>query len=228
MIPIYILVQTSASFVGEKMEKVIQCLEKMREILAFTLETSHSTFVSLILFNSSAETVISMEPLRTFQIPPIVASSETEASFASVISALMTSYDTDIVKTTSCKKADSILVMFSDGILTDEPSTLQTTLEKFNSKYSTKFANGICCYINSGTDSKKDQEQKCDVLKRHFSAMFHDVLKQEESLPDFIKAVQTVDDLSLEACSSLSMVRFLEEVLRALNCKLVFKIPYLS
>lgn len=225
LFPIYILVQTSASFIGEKTEKVIHCLELMKQILATTVETRNSAFVSLITFNSSAETVVPMEPIRAFQIPPIVASSETEASFASAISALMTSYDTDIVKKTSCKKADPILIMFSDGILTDEPSTLQTTLEKFNLNYSRKFANGCCFCINSCTDPEKDRELNCEVLKKHFSAMFHDVLKQEESLPDFIKAVQTVDDLSWETYSSLSIVKSLEGDLRALDCS-TFTIPY--
>lgn len=225
LLPIYILVQTSASFIGEKTEKVTHCLELMKQILATTVETRDSAFVSLITFNSSAETVVPMEPIRAFQIPPIVASSETEASFASAISTLMTSYDTDIVKKTSCKKADPILVMFSDGILMEEHSTLQITLEKFNLNYSRKFANGFCFCINSCTDQEKDRELNCDVLKKHFGTMFRDVLKQEENLPDFIKNVQDVDDLSWETYSSLRIVQFMADDLRALDCS-AFTIPY--
>lgn len=158
MIPIYILVQTSASFVGEKMEKVIHCLEKMREILAITVETRHSTFVSLILFNSTAEIAVKLTPIKGFQIPKLQVGGMT--SYVDALSTLMACYNTDVIKRTASNRESAdykpILLIFSDGAPTDSSSSLRVAIEDFKANHARKFGSCVCLYAHNSTDPESE------------------------------------------------------------------------
>ena len=157
-LPIYILVDTSGSMDGEKIEKVKSGLEGMKQVLSTTVETRNSTFVSLILFNSSAEIAAKLTPIRGFQIPNLQAGGRT--SYVDALSTLMACYNTDIVKRTASNQDSAdykpILLMFSDGAPTDDTSPLRTAIDDFKNNHYRKFGACICFYAHSSSDSESE------------------------------------------------------------------------
>ena len=157
-LPIYILVDTSGSMEGEKIEKVKSGLEGMKRVLSTTIETQDSTFVSLILFNSSAEIAVKLTPIRGFQIPNLTAGGMT--SYADALSTLVACYNTDVVKRTASNQGSAdykpILLMFSDGAPTDSSSTLRAAIEDFQTNHARKFGACVCFYAHSSSDSESE------------------------------------------------------------------------
>lgn len=157
-LPIYILVDTSGSMKGEKIDQVGKGLVEMRKILGSEAITRSSAWVSLITFNSSAEVTVKLSAINEFQIPKLEAAGMT--SYVNALSTLMACYNTDIIKRTKDNQESAdykpILVIFSDGAPTDSSSELRTAVDGFQSNNARKFGACICFYAHSSSDSESE------------------------------------------------------------------------
>lgn len=157
-LPIYILVDTSGSMKGEKIEQVAKGLETMKGTFLTTMETQDSTFVSLILFNSTAEIAVKLTPIQGFQIPNLQVGGMT--SYVDALSTLMACYNTDVIKRTASNKESAdykpILLIFSDGAPTDSSSSLRVAIEDFKANHARKFGACVCFYAHSSKDPESE------------------------------------------------------------------------
>lgn len=153
-LPIYILVDTSGSMKGEKIEKVAEGLVTMKGIFSTTMETQDSTFVSLILFNSTAEIAVKLTPIQGFQIPNLQVGGMT--SYVNALSTLMACYNTDVKKRTASNQGSAdykpILLIFSDGAPTDSSAKLRGAIEDFKANHARKFGACVCFYAHSSSE----------------------------------------------------------------------------
>ena len=227
--PIYILVGVSGSLIEEKTDKIKDCLEILKEELLCGVLT-RSSFVTIILFNSTAEVAMRMMPLRNLQIPNLQVSGGGEHSFADAIDTLMQCYDADTIKRVmspdnyDTADRESMLFVISDGVFAKKPEALQV-IGKFNSKYSRKFTNACCVCVHASSASKEDRTLRCENLRHLVEAMFRDVIEQENNLPEFMKNTFDVDDLSPAAYASLRACQYMESIGKACDFS-VFTIPY--
>lgn len=119
-LPVYLLLDTSGSMMGEPIESVKNGVQTMISALRqdpYALETA---YLSIITFSSSASQVVPLTELTSFQTPNLEASGTT--SFGEALSLLSTKADTEIVKTTAEQKGDwkPIVFIMTDGMPTDD------------------------------------------------------------------------------------------------------------
>ena len=197
-LPIYILVDTSGSMEGEKIQQVQRGLNEMKKILSDG-ELSTSAWISLILFNSSAEITVKLTPIKKFYVPNLDANGRT--SYVDALSKLMACYNTDVVKRTASNQevADykPILLVFSDGAPTDSTSDLARTIEEFKTNYYRKFVSVVCLYAH---DSKEPESeiQKAKACLEQICGKYQngdgggtliDVTDSYDSITSFFQAV---------------------------------------
>ena len=167
-LPIYILVDTSGSMDGEKIEQVQRGLSLMKDIFLKTAVTKQSAWVSLILFNSAAEIATGMTPISKFQVPNLEANGRT--SYVDALTKLIACYNTDIIKRTTSNQETAdfkpILLVFSDGAPTDSSSSLVTTIEDFKANYYRKFAAVVCIYAHESSDSEAEMAKARACLQQ--------------------------------------------------------------
>lgn len=119
-LPVYLLLDTSGSMMGEPIESVKNGVQTMISALRqdpYALETA---YLSIITFNSTANQIVPLTELTSFMTPNIEASGTT--SFGEALNLLATKSDTEIVKSTLDQKGDwkPIVFIMTDGMPTDD------------------------------------------------------------------------------------------------------------
>ena len=119
-LPVYLLLDTSGSMMGEPIEAVKNGVQTMVSALRqdpYALETA---FLSIITFNSSANQPVPLAELTSFQTPPIEASGTT--SLGAALTLLAQRADSEVNKTTTEQKGDwkPIVFIMTDGMPTDD------------------------------------------------------------------------------------------------------------
>ena len=167
-LPIYILVDTSGSMKGEKIDQVQKGLEAMKQTFINTATTSKCAWMSLITFNCTAEVTVRTTPILKFQIPNLNAIGRT--SYVDALTKLIACYNTDVIKRTARNQETAdfkpILLFFSDGAPTDSPSSLVTTIEDFKANYYRKFAAVVCIYAHKSSDSEAEMAKARACLQQ--------------------------------------------------------------
>lgn len=146
-LPIYLLLDTSGSMYGEPIESVktgVQTLISTLRNDPYALETA---YISIISFNSSAQQIVPLTDLATFQQPSIDAGGCT--AMGEALSLLAQKIDAEVTKTTADKKGDwrPLAFILTDGEPTDD---LNKGLTAFKSK---KFGMVVACAAGMGANT---------------------------------------------------------------------------
>jgi uncharacterized protein YegL len=146
-LPVYLLLDTSGSMMGEPIESVKNGVQTMISALRqdpYALETA---YLSIITFNSTANQLVPLTELTSFQSPNLEASGTT--SFGEALSLLSTKADSEIIKTTADQKGDwkPIVFIMTDGMPTDD---WQKGLAEFQKR---KWGMVVACAAGQSVDT---------------------------------------------------------------------------
>jgi uncharacterized protein YegL len=146
-LPVYLLLDTSGSMYGEPIEAVkngVQVLISTLRQDPYALETA---FLSIITFNSSAQQIIPLTELSTFQQPNIDANGCT--ALGEALALLATKVDSEVTKTTPEVKGDwkPLVFIMTDGEPTDD---LNKGLAEFKKR---KFGMVVACAAGQGANT---------------------------------------------------------------------------
>lgn len=119
-LPVYLLIDSSGSMLGEPIEAVKNGLQMLVSSLRadpYALETAH---VSVITFSSEARQVVPLTELALFQTPDLVASGTT--AMGAALTLLAECIDREVLKGSADQKGDwkPVVFMLSDGEPTDD------------------------------------------------------------------------------------------------------------
>jgi uncharacterized protein YegL len=129
-LPVYLLLDTSGSMMGDPIEAVKNGVEVLVSTLRqdpYALETA---FLSVITFNAKAQQVVPLTELPTFQTPAIAASGTT--ALGEALSLLAERIDAEVVRSTAETKGDwkPLVFVMTDGTPTDDWSKGLERLKK--------------------------------------------------------------------------------------------------
>jgi uncharacterized protein YegL len=146
-LPVYLLLDNSGSMSGEPIEAVkngVQVLISTLRQDPYALETA---YISIITFNSTAQQIVPLTDLASFQMKEITAGGGT--SLGEGLRLLANCIDREVTKTTLAVKGDwkPIIFMMTDGGPTDD---WQNGLAEFK-KRSTGAV--IACAAGNGADT---------------------------------------------------------------------------
>ena len=146
-LPVYLVLDTSGSMIGEPIEAVkngVQVLISTLRQDPYALETA---FLSVITFDSSARQTVSLTELSMFQMPDIQASGTT--SLGEALTLLAQKVDAEVTKSTMEVKGDwkPLVFLMTDGGPTDD---WQKGLAEFKKR---KFGMVVACAAGNGADT---------------------------------------------------------------------------
>jgi uncharacterized protein YegL len=118
-LPVYLLLDTSGSMMGEPISAVetgVQTLISALRQDPYALETA---YLSVITFDSDAKQIVPLTELTAFQMPSIHATGTT--ALGGALSLLANRINAEIVKTTAEKRGDwkPLVFIMTDGVPTD-------------------------------------------------------------------------------------------------------------
>ncbi|EQA01181.1 VWA domain-containing protein [Glaesserella parasuis] len=146
-LPVYLLVDTSGSMMGEAIEAVRNGLQMLVSALRqdpYALETA---YLSVITFDSHAKQVIPLTELMSFQMPDIQASGVT--AMGEALTLLADCINREVQKGSAEVKGDwkPVVFLLSDGLPTDD-------LQKgINAIRQVKMGTFVACAAGAGADT---------------------------------------------------------------------------
>ena len=119
-LPVYLVLDTSGSMLGEPIESVKNGIQVMVSALLqdpYALETA---FLSIITFDSSARQLAPLTELTSFQLPDLQANGTT--ALGEALSLLAQKIDSEVTKSTAEVKGDwnTLIFLMTDGEPTDD------------------------------------------------------------------------------------------------------------
>lgn len=146
-LPVYLLLDTSGSMSGEPIEAVKNGVQVMISSLRQNPQAIETAFISIITFDSSAQQIIPLTDLASFQMVDLKASGVT--ALGDGLKLLSNKIDTEVTKTTPEQKGDwkPLVFIMTDGIPTDN---WQSGLAEFKKR---KTAFTVACAAGSGADT---------------------------------------------------------------------------
>lgn len=146
-LPVYILLDTSGSMMGEPIESVKNGLQVMISSLRQNPQAIETAFLSIITFDTTAKQIVPLTDLASFQMPDIEASGVT--AMGEALSLVSSCIDNEVATTSAESKGDwkPIVFIMTDGIPTDNVSEgLQLLKQR-------KVAYIVACAAGSGADT---------------------------------------------------------------------------
>ncbi|WP_062059751.1 vWA domain-containing protein [Aquimarina longa] len=147
-LPVYLLLDTSGSMSGEPIEAVKNGVQIMISSLRQNPQAIETAFLSVITFDSTAQQIIPLTDLASFQMVDIKATGVT--ALGEALKLVSTKIDTEVAKTTTEQKGDwkPLVFIMTDGIPTDD---WEKGLQEFQKR---KTAFTVACAAGNGADSK--------------------------------------------------------------------------
>lgn len=145
-LPVYLLLDTSGSMNGEPIEAVKNGVQVMISTLRQNPQAIETAFISIITFDSTAQQLIPLTELASFQMVDLKASGTT--ALGDALTLLSNRINNEVEKTTLDKKGDwkPIVFIMTDGVPTDD---WKVGLNAFKQ---CKTAFTIACGAGSGAD----------------------------------------------------------------------------
>lgn len=146
-LPVYLLLDTSGSMSGEPIEAVKNGVQIMISSLRQNPQAIETAFLSVITFDSTAQQIIPLTDLASFQMVDIKATGVT--ALGEALKLVAKKIDTEVQKTTTEQKGDwkPLVFIMTDGIPTDD---WQSGLNEFKKS---KVAFTVACAAGSGADT---------------------------------------------------------------------------
>ncbi len=146
-LPVYLLLDTSGSMSGEPIEAVKNGVQIMISSLRQNPQAIETAFLSVITFDSTAQQIIPLTDLASFQMVDIKATGVT--ALGEALKLVAHKIDTEVQKTTTEQKGDwkPLVFIMTDGIPTDD---WQSGLNEFKKS---KVAFTVACAAGSGADT---------------------------------------------------------------------------
>jgi uncharacterized protein YegL len=142
-LPVYLLIDTSGSMVGEPIESVKVGLDAMLASLRsdpFALESAN---ISIITYDRIAQVVLPLTPLEDIQLPEITCPQSGPTMTGAALKLLCEQVDKEVVLSTPTKKGDWMPLLF---IMTDgKPSDIMDYNMAVPEVKKRKFASIIAC-----------------------------------------------------------------------------------
>ncbi|WP_298509463.1 VWA domain-containing protein [uncultured Kordia sp.] len=146
-LPVYVLLDTSGSMMGEPIEAVKNGVQLMVSSLRQNPQAIETAFLSIITFNSTAQQVVPLTDLSSFQIPDIQAGGTT--AMGGALDMLSRCIDNEVASTTAESKGDwkPLVFIMTDGIPTDD---IQRGLSELRKRHTAII---VACAAGSGADT---------------------------------------------------------------------------
>jgi uncharacterized protein YegL len=146
-LPVYLLLDTSGSMSGEPIEAVKNGVQIMISSLRQNPQAIETAYLSVITFDSTAQQIIPLTDLASFQMVDIKATGVT--ALGEALKLVAHKIDTEVQKTTTEQKGDwkPLVFIMTDGIPTDD---WQSGLNEYKK---CKVAFTVACAAGSGADA---------------------------------------------------------------------------
>lgn len=146
-LPVYLLLDTSGSMSGEPIEAVKNGVQIMISSLRQNPQAIETAFLSVITFDSTAQQIIPLTDLASFQMVDIRATGVT--ALGEALKLVSSKIDSEVQKTTMEQKGDwkPLVFIMTDGIPTDDWQSGLNELKK------SKIAFTVACAAGSGADT---------------------------------------------------------------------------
>jgi uncharacterized protein YegL len=158
-LPVYLLLDTSGSMHGEPIEAVNNGVQMMISQLRQNPQAIESAFISVITFDSTANQVIPLTDLASFQMIPLRATGVT--ALGDALRLVAQCIDREVQKTTMEQKGDwkPLVFIMTDGVPTD---SWQAGLAEFKQR---KVAYTVACAAGGGADTTVLKQITENVVK---------------------------------------------------------------
>jgi uncharacterized protein YegL len=146
-LPVYLLLDTSGSMSGEPIESVKNGVQVMISTLRQNPQAIETAYISVITFDATAQQIIPLTDLASFQMVDLRASGTTALGAALLL--LCNRIQTELIATSMVKKGDwkPIVFIMTDGAPTDD---WQAGVAAFSN---IKTAFTVACAAGSGADT---------------------------------------------------------------------------
>ena len=134
-LPVYLLLDTSGSMMGEPIEAVKNGVQVMISSLRQNPQAIETAYLSIITFDSTAKQIVPLTDLASFQIPDIQATGTT--ALGEALDLVSNCIDKEVAKTTIDSKGDwkPLVFIMTDGIPTDNINRGIDELKKRRTAY---------------------------------------------------------------------------------------------
>lgn len=169
-LPVYLVIDTSGSMSGEKIEAVRTGIKSLLMDLRGDPQAIETAWLSVIAFSSDARQVTPLSELMLFKEPVLEAQGQT--ALGEALALLQKSIEKEVAKSSETRKGDwkPLIFLLTDGMPTDSWERSADALKK------SRPGNMIACAIGSDADE--------NVLKR----ITETVVRMEDVQPDTFKA----------------------------------------
>ncbi|MCD8432786.1 VWA domain-containing protein [Tenacibaculum finnmarkense genomovar ulcerans] len=146
-LPVYLLLDTSGSMMGEPIEAVKNGVQVMVNSLRQNPQAIETAFLSIITFDSIAKQVVPLTDLMSFQMPSIQATGTT--SLGEALDLVSNCIDKEVAKTTVESKGDwkPLIFIMTDGVPTDD---IERGLSELNKR---RIAHVVACAAGNRADT---------------------------------------------------------------------------
>jgi len=146
-LPVYLVLDCSGSMTGEPIEAVRQGVKALLSDLRSDPQALETAYLSVITFNNSAQQVVPLTELTTFNEPTLTASGAT--ALGEALKVLDNCLDSEVRKSTPSQKGDwkPLVFLMTDGQPTD---TWEAAADNLKRK---RVGNIIACAAGPGADS---------------------------------------------------------------------------
>lgn len=146
-LPVYLLLDTSGSMMGEPIEAVKNGVQVMVSSLRQNPQAIETAFLSIITFDSVAKQIVPLTDLASFQVPDIKATGTT--ALGEALELVSSCIHNEVTKTTTESKGDwkPLVFIMTDGVPTDNIQNGITAINK------SRIAQIVACAAGNNADT---------------------------------------------------------------------------